>query len=135
MFRGGEFQKFQEFVSGLTDGTSWVVVKRHGFAWSITPGFDKIEFVRKTKTQVVLLVNKVERRYRLADGRMVGASGYETFPLPSTTEEIENAESVFRVNLCKQEIGALVQKLKNVTNEQALIRVKEAIEQAVALAE
>jgi len=120
----------QEFVSGLKEGDSWRRV-RYGSGWHSIPYIETIEFARKTKTQVILLVSKSERRYRISDGRLIG-KGYDVFPMPSTPDEIAAVESRVRASLCKQEIKVLVQKLENVIDEQALMRVKNAIESAIA---
>ncbi len=121
----------QEFVLGLKDGDSWRRVN-HGYGFNSTPGVDRVEFVRKTKAHVVVLLNKVERKYRVSDGSEVGGKGY--FPMPSTPEEIADAEAKIRVNLCKREIDVLVQKLKNVTDERELMQIKDLLKSAVAKA-
>lgn len=130
MFNSGELTKFQEFVSGLKEGDSWTKVYSN-WKWRDFPDIFKIQFVKKTQTQIVVRVRNAEQRYRLTDGRIVGG-GYDTFPMPSTPEEIKNAESTLRTGACKREIEGLVSELKNVTDELALMQIKELMKSAIA---
>jgi hypothetical protein len=132
MFNAEELQKFHEFVSALKEGDSWIMVYS-GRGWCDYPHIVTIKFVRKAKTQIFVLANDTEYKYRLTDGRRVGEGRmYTTFPMPSEPEEIERMESKIRAGLCRRKIEDLVPELRKVTDENVLVQIKELIESAVA---
>jgi hypothetical protein len=131
--KGEGMNGYQKFVSEVKEDDSWLCVRGNTGHFTCLM-VSKIEFRRKTKTQIVVSEDGREKRYRLSDGRLVGGD-YRSpgFPMPSTHEDIEEARAKIRILKLRREIKDLVGNrcLDEISDEFRLRQIKALLAEQI----
>ena len=120
--------EFEKFVSEVKEGDTWLSVQRDR-GWVNRRFVSKVEFVKKTKTQIVVREDGTENRYRISNGYLIGGHwGGMAFPLPSSGKEIEEVRAANRVIKLRRSVRDFVDSHRlDEISEQVLKQVMDLL--------
>ena len=70
-----DYQRFDKLVSEVKEGDVWLNIQRCG-GWLNKREVNKVEFLRKTKTQIIVLEDGRERKQKTKCGWAVTSTPY-----------------------------------------------------------
>ncbi len=123
-----DYQRFDKLVSEVKEGDVWLNIQRCG-GWLNKREVNKVEFLRKTKTQIIVLEDGRERRYRICNGALVGGTwGGMAFPLPASDKEVEEVRAEIRVHELRRDIRDFTESRRlDELSEQVLQQVMDLL--------